>query len=162
GGVEEVVRRGDVVGLIGAMGHGGDLAGTVLDSDYRGEHPLALAQHFHYPHTDDLLPRYRQNLGAAVVGRRKLIVRREGLEHYDLQADPDEATPLGGTLGDFEAACRRDGAPAAAIAAALAHLRRPPAPTPAPPARAARRPRAEVLTSSDAPLAGAWLARGSG
>jgi len=160
--VEDVVSTRDLFWLVRAVGCGHDLGGTLLDGDYRSAHPVALAEHFHYPHTDGLLARYKQNLSAAVVGTRKLIVRREGSEHYDLGADPHEAAPLGGTVADFAAACRRDGASAAAIAAAVAHLRRSTAACAPLQTRLADRPRAPVHPTSDAALADAWLAHGSG
>jgi arylsulfatase A-like enzyme len=122
--VDEVVSTRDLFGLIGAVGLGQDLRGTLLHPAHRRAHPIALAEHFHYPHTDGLLARYTQNLAAAVVGRHKIIVRREGTEYYDLGSDPGETAPAGGTRADFEGACRRDGLPAAAIAAAIAHVRR--------------------------------------
>ena len=123
-GVEEVVSTRDLFGLIRAVGLGHGVRGTLLHPAYRRAHPIALAEHFHYPHTAGVLARYTQNLAAAVVGRRKIILRREGAEHYDLGSDPGETAAVGGTLADFEGACRRDGLPAAAIAAAIAHLRR--------------------------------------
>ena len=61
----------------------------------------------------------KQNLAAAVVGTRKVIVRREGIERYDLAAAACEVAPVHGTIADFEADCRRDAPPAAAIAAAV-------------------------------------------
>jgi len=122
--VDDVVGTRDLFGLILAAGLGGDLGGTLLDGEHRRAHPVALAEHFHYPHTDGLLPRYAQNLSAAVVGTRKVIARREGIELYDLGTDPLETAPVGGTTADFEAACRRDGLPPAAVADAVAHLRR--------------------------------------
>jgi Sulfatase len=122
--VDDVVSTRSIFELIRAVGLGHDCRGTLLDGDHRRAHPVALAEHFHYPHTARLLDRYKQNLSAAVVGTRKVIVRREGVEHYDLAVDPLEAAPVGGTIADFEAACRRDGLPTAAIAAAAAHLGR--------------------------------------
>ena len=122
--VDDVVSTRDLFRLLRAVGLGHGLAGTVLDPQARGARPVALAEHFHYPHTDGLLPRYTQNLAAAVVGTRKMIVRREGPEHYDLGRDPGEMAPSGGTVADFEAACRREGLPASAISTAAAHLRR--------------------------------------
>jgi len=122
--VDDVVSTRGLHGLIRTVGLRADCRATLLADDHRRAHPVALAEHFHYPHTDGLLDRYKQNLAAAVVGTRKVIVRREGLELYDLSADPGELAPAGGTIADFEAVCRRDGLPVAAIAAAAAHLRR--------------------------------------
>jgi arylsulfatase A-like enzyme len=122
--VDDVVSTRDLFALMYAVGRGHDWRGTLLGGEYRRAHPVALAEHFHYPHTDGLLERYKQNLSAAVVGTRKIIVRRDAVEHYDLAADPLETAPVGGTIADFEAACRREGWPDAAIGTALAHLRR--------------------------------------
>jgi len=122
--VDEVVTLRGMFDLIRALGLGRDVGGTLLDPAYRRAHPVALAEHFHYPYTAGLLARYTQNLAAAIVGERKIIVRRERSEHYDLGADPGETAPAGETIADFEAACRRDGLPIAAIAAATAHVRR--------------------------------------
>lgn len=124
GTVEEAVSTRDLFTLLRAVGTGTGLRRTLLDPETRAASPVALAEHFHYPHTDGLLERYAQNIAAAIVGRRKVIVRREGLVQYDLAGDPDEDTPEPSTIAAFEAACRRDGIPAAAVAAAAAHLRR--------------------------------------
>jgi len=116
----------------GAASAGGLLDDTLLvvTSDHGeafGEHGLyfhdasVFDTHLHVP-LEGLLPCFKQNLAAAVVGMRKVIVRREGLAHYDLAHDPEETAPAGGTVADFETNCRRDGWPAA-IATALAHLR---------------------------------------
>jgi len=122
--VDDVVSTRELFALLLAVGLEGRTRGTVLDPGARAQRGAALAEHFHYAHTAGLLERYTRNVAAAVVGPRKMIVRREGFEHYDLARDPDERAPLGGTLEDFAAACRRDGAPPVAVAAALAHLRR--------------------------------------
>ena len=160
--VDDVVSTRDLFGLIRSAGLGHDLRRTLLASEYRSAHPVALAEHFHYPHTDGLLARYKQNLATAVVGTRKVIVRREGLEHYDLSADPFEAMHAGGTIADFEAACRRDGLPAAAIAAAAAHLRRASAAPDRAQPRAPGRRSPKVRPRNRPPLAGSLAARGSG
>jgi len=122
--VDDVVSTRDLFGVMRNAGLGHGMAETLLDPAYRRAHPVALAEHFHYPHTAGLLAEYTQNLTAAVVGTRKIILRREGAELYDLGSDPGETAPAHGTLADFESACRGDGVPAAAIAAAVAHVRR--------------------------------------
>jgi arylsulfatase A-like enzyme len=160
--VDDVVSTRDLCGLIRAAGLGHDLGGTLLASDHRSAHPVALAEHFHYPHTDGLLDRYKQNLTAAVVGTRKVIVRREGLEHYDLGPDPLEAAPAGGTIADFEAACRRDGLPASAIAAAGAHLRRSSVASDRAQTRAPSRRSPQDQPTDGRPLASSLVARGPG
>jgi arylsulfatase A-like enzyme len=122
--VDEVVSTRSLFGLLRAVALGRPLAGTLLDPPARAARPVALAEHFHYPHTAGLLPRYAQNIAAAIVGSHKAIVRREGVFQYDLARDRAETRPIVGRVADFEAACREDGLPAAAVAAAGRHLRR--------------------------------------
>jgi hypothetical protein len=86
--------------------------------------PVALAEHFHYPHVRDALERYRHDIAAAVVGTRKAVVGPDGVSCFDLARDPDETSPEPATIDAFAAACRRDGAPARAVAAATDHLHR--------------------------------------
>jgi hypothetical protein len=119
-----VVSTRDLHGLLVSVAEGRSPAGTLLDDDVRGELPLALAEHFHYPHVPDVRERYAQDIAAAVLGRRKLIVRREGPELYDLSRDPDERAPEPGSVGDFAALCRRDGVSKAALQRAVDHLER--------------------------------------
>jgi hypothetical protein len=122
--VDDVVSTRDLFALFRAVGQGGGLGGTILDVAARAARPVALAEHFHYPFTNGLLERYTQNLAAAVVGRRKLVVRREGLLQYDVEHDADERGPESSTVAAFAAACRADGLPSGAIATAVEHLRR--------------------------------------
>ena len=65
---------------------------TLLDPSFRARHPVALAEHFHYPHVPKMQPRYRRNLAAAISAEQKVIVRGEKNEHFDLRRDPDERT----------------------------------------------------------------------
>lgn len=162
GVVDDVVSTREIFALIRAVGLEHGHSGTLLDDEHRRAHPVALAEHFHYPHTDGLLDCYKQNLTAAVVGTRKAIVRREGIELYDLGADPFEASPVGGTIADFEAACRRDGLPAAAIATAAAHLRRSSDTAPRVQTRAPIRRKPDARTMDPPSFAAPLLARSSG
>jgi len=116
--VDDVVSTRDLFTLL-VRRYPGD---TLLDPGAR--RGVALAEHFHYPHAERVLHRYRQDLAAAIVGSRKAIMRREGLVQYDLAADPDELVPLGGGIADFESACVRAGVPRSAVAAVVTHLRR--------------------------------------
>jgi arylsulfatase A-like enzyme len=120
--VDDVVSTRDLFGLFRGLAHGSDVRGTLLDRTSRSTNPVALAEHFHYPYTDRVLPEYTQNIAAAIVGKRKIIVRREGPRLYDLARDPDELAPEAGSWRDFEQACRRDGAPRGAIRRAAAHV----------------------------------------
>ena len=122
--VDDLVSTRDLFGLMRAVGLGQGLKRTILDATYRAEHPIATAEHFHYPHASEILPRYKQNIVATVGPIRKAILRGQALEQYDLMSDPAETAPTDGTIADLEAAYRRDGLPAAAISAATEHLRR--------------------------------------
>jgi arylsulfatase A-like enzyme len=122
--VDDVVATRDLFRLFRQVGLERQAAGTILDPGARQSRPVALAEHYHYPHTAGLLERYAQNIAAAIVGTRKMIVRRDGAIAYDLLRDPDEQAPEPSTVADFEAGCRRDGSPAAAVATAVEHLRR--------------------------------------
>ena len=121
--VEDVVSTRDIFGLLRAAGLGAGLGRTILDATYRGEHPVALAEHFYYPHLPDLLPRYRQNIAAAITSRDKVIVRSDNVEHYHLRNDPRETDPQRTTLAAFEAVGRAAGLPLPAVSAAARHLR---------------------------------------
>lgn len=93
GAVDDVVSTRDLFGLMRAAAEGESTGGTILDAAHRAERPVALAEHFYYPHVPDMLPRYRQNIAAAVCGGQKVIVRDDGLELYDVQDDPAEYRP---------------------------------------------------------------------
>lgn len=121
--VDETVSTRDLFFLMRSVGLGSGIAGTLLDGKGRTM-GAALSEHFHYPRVARMLPKYAQNIASAIVGRRKIIVRREGLEYYDLAADPDERHPERVSIAAFEEACRRDGAAAPAIRMASYHLRR--------------------------------------
>jgi arylsulfatase A-like enzyme len=122
--VDDVVSTRGLFALLHAAGREAGLAGTLLDPRARAAAPVALAEHFHYPHTAGLLPQYTQDLAAAVVGPRKAILTRDGVRYYDLATDPEETAPAEGSVAEFVAACRRAGLPPAAIDAATAHLGR--------------------------------------
>jgi hypothetical protein len=63
---------------------------TILAADYRATRPIAVAEHFFYPHCADAAPRYRQNLLAVVTGHGKFILRRDGVTRSDSLDDPNE------------------------------------------------------------------------
>ncbi len=121
--VDDVVSTRDLFGLIRAIGFDEGLGNTILDSNYRAVHPVVLAEHFYYPYVKDMLPRYRQNIAAAVTRIQKIIMRCEGVEQFSLANDPGETRPQATSIGEFETACRRDGTCAAAVSAAMEHLR---------------------------------------
>jgi arylsulfatase A-like enzyme len=124
GVVGDVVSTRDIFDLVrAAVGDVGP-AGTVLDAAYRATRPLALAEHFHYPHARRADPRHRCDRVAAVGAHGKLVVANGEASLYDLARDPDEATPEAITLSDFGARCRREGMAAGAVDEAIAHLAR--------------------------------------
>jgi arylsulfatase A-like enzyme len=122
--VDETVSTRDLFTLVRTVALDGTMRGTLLDPNVPASAPVALSEHFFYPHVRGMAPRYAQNLAAAVAGSRKLIVRREGTFSYDLASDPDEQAPEPLPVSEFAVRCRRDGVPQAAVADALAHLRR--------------------------------------
>src|SRR5262249_20661457 len=54
--VADVVSTRDLFALFRGLAEGGDLRGTLLDPTWRSTNPVALAEHFHYPYTDGVLP----------------------------------------------------------------------------------------------------------
>jgi hypothetical protein len=122
--VDDVVSTCALFDLLRAAGLGEGRAGTILDPTARAAFPVALAEHFHYPQVDGMLPRYAQDVAAAIAGERKWIVTRDGVAQYDLARDPDECAPISVAVDDVEGACMREGVPRDAAHAAAAHLRR--------------------------------------
>lgn len=106
GRVADVVSTRDLFGLVERATRGDSAfnADTLLDPEYRARHATALAQHFHYRRVRDALPVYRSNQFAAVGARYKLLVRGGETVMYDLQADPDERSPLRASWADAVAA----------------------------------------------------------
>jgi arylsulfatase A-like enzyme len=106
--VADVVSLRELAALMVDAGSGGDGMGTLVDPTWRTEHPVAVAEHFHYPHARHADPRYRQNVACAIAGNEKWIVRRDGVRRFDLTGDPDELRPQPAALGDVAAAIRSD------------------------------------------------------
>ncbi len=121
--VHDTVSTRDLFSLMHEVGRGNGVRGTILDPGARTSR-AALAEHFHYPRVSEILSRYAQNIASAIVGDRKLVVRREGLQYFDLSSDPAERHPSECSVSGFEEICRRDGASAAAIRTTSDHLRR--------------------------------------
>jgi len=122
--IEDVVSTRALFGLIRAVARGEGLAEIILDAGQRARHPIALAEHFHYPHLTDAAPRFRHDLLAAVSRSSKVIVRGDSVLHYDLAADPDERAPISAPLDAFIDSCRAAGASSRAARAAVDHLKR--------------------------------------
>lgn len=122
--VQDTVSTRDLFSLMHAVGRGDGVRGTLLDPAARAARGVALAEHFHYPRVSEISSRYAQNIASAIVGDHKLIVRREGLQYFDLAADPEERHPSESSIAAFEEICRREGAAGAAIRMTSDHLRR--------------------------------------
>jgi len=122
GEIEDVVSTRDLFGLMVSAEKGGEASDTLLDSNWRARHPIALAEHFFYPHVPDAIPRYRENIAAAVARDRKILVRTDGIECFDLVSDPDELGPERMSRGGIKDACRILGTDKTTARGALDHL----------------------------------------
>lgn len=122
--VDDVVSMRDLFGLLRAAAGGSSIGDTLLDRQFRAAHPIAIAEHFHYPGAPRARPKFRADLVAAIAGDQKIIVRGGSAAAYDLARDRGEAAPEGLGLEDFAARCGAQGAAPHAISGALAHLRR--------------------------------------
>jgi arylsulfatase A-like enzyme len=120
--VDDIVSTRDLFGLIRNAALGGNAAGTILDAGYRQQHPIALAEHFYYPHAKNMDARYKQNITAAIGGTHKVIRRREGLVAYDVGEDPEETRPTMTSIETVAAEWSRRGIQARSIEAVAAHL----------------------------------------
>lgn len=98
--IEDVVSTRELFSLVQEVTLRRTTRFTVLNEDYRQRRATAHAEHFFYPHLEDMQPRYRQNIRAAITQRHKVITRREGAEIFDLGKDPEEAFP--GKIDDPE------------------------------------------------------------
>lgn len=120
--VDDVVSTRDLFGLMRAAGCGEQLSATIVDAGYRTEHPVALAEHFHYDRLPDALPQYREDLVAAITAESKIIVRPDAAAAYDLSRDPGEVHPQVEDVEDFASRCRRQGIAGRTADAAIEHL----------------------------------------
>lgn len=122
--VDDVASTRDLFGLMRAAADGGRVRGTLLDAAFRGERPVALAEHFYYPHAERTAPEYRQNLTAVISADHKVILRRERTALYDLATDPDEERPQSIDARECAGVLQAEGLPAAAADRAVTHLAR--------------------------------------
>jgi arylsulfatase A-like enzyme len=106
--IDDVVSMRWLGELIHAASEGAKPDRTILDAEFRAEHPVAMQ------------PRYRQNLAAAISADRKVIVRGERVEHFDLRVDPAEQSPDVAPIDVFASGTRRG---TATFASATPHLR---------------------------------------
>jgi hypothetical protein len=121
--VDDVVSTRDLFGLLKAVGLNEDLGNTFLSASYRAQNPIALAEHFYYPHIPDILPRYKRNLAAAIAWPEKAVVRGTETVRYDLSRDGNETEEERSSADSFASKCRGLGIDSDATARAVEHLR---------------------------------------
>jgi membrane-anchored protein YejM (alkaline phosphatase superfamily) len=121
--VDEVVSTRHLFDLMRSAALDHSVHNTLLEPGFRAENPIALAEHYRYARLTGALPRYRQNLAAAVVGSTKLVLHGGGADRYDLHTDAGEISPATTTWPEIESIFTHAAGPAAA-GAALSRLRR--------------------------------------
>jgi arylsulfatase A-like enzyme len=121
--VDDVVSTRDLFGVLKAVGLREDIGGTFLSAAYRAQHPIALAEHFYYPHVPDILPQYKRNLAAAIAWPEKIVVRGTQSVRYDLSRDRDETEEEPFSADGFGVACRKLGVDSTATSQAVEYLR---------------------------------------
>lgn len=108
--VDDIVSTRDLFGLMRSVALSGRPAGTILDPAYRRAHPVALAEHFYYPHCPTMAAKYRVNQRAVITPERKFVAREgERPVAYDLAQDPDEREPSAVDVSSVDRALRRAG-----------------------------------------------------
>jgi arylsulfatase A-like enzyme len=122
--IHDVVSTRELATLARTIALEGTTRDTILDEGFRAANPIALSEHYHYPHVRNALPAHRYDLASAVIGESKFVVRAGSVSAFDLRADPCELHPTSTTLREFAAACRRLRAPAKTVDEALAVLSR--------------------------------------
>lgn len=121
--VDDVVSTRDLFDLMQAAPRGTTATDTLLDANWRARHPIAVAEHFYYPHLTNAHPRYRQNQAAAIGGDTKIILRGAGVDRYDLTRDAEELAPQPASLEEFADTCRRMGVGGPGLDGTTEHLR---------------------------------------
>lgn len=121
--VDDVVSTRDLFGVLKAVALRENLDDTFLASFYRAKNPIALAEHFYYPHIPDILPQYKRNLTAAIAWPEKAVVRGAETVRYDLRRDRNETEQEPSSAEAFGAACRKLGIDREATSRAVEHLR---------------------------------------
>lgn len=117
--VDDVVSTRHLFGLLLSAALDRGRRATILDPAYRAAHPIALAEHLHYPHVANAEARFRQDLVAAVGSMGKVVVQNGGPLHFDLTSDPAEDHPRPTRLADLGRACLGAAALAAAAEAEM-------------------------------------------
>jgi len=100
--VPDVVSTRDLFTLLRAIGRREGIARTLLDPAHRQAHPVAYAEHFHYPRAPWMDERYRHDLRAVIVGGTKVVRRGMQASYYDLQKDARERSPVPVRTEDIE------------------------------------------------------------
>ncbi len=118
--IDDVVSLRQLFPLIATAGE--ITTDTLLDEEHRARHPIAFAEHFHYPHAGRSAQRYRQDLACAISQTAKVVVRREGIWRYDRSEDPREEAPVPTTLREVAPTFSADGVSARAAHAAATRL----------------------------------------
>lgn len=112
--IDDIVSTRDLFGLMRDVALRKGSADTILDPGYRRTHPIALAEHFYYPHCSTMADKYRTNQRAAITATEKLTTRGNGLPiTYDLSSDPHEAAPAEVDKLYVDRILRQTGVPAA-------------------------------------------------
>lgn len=122
--VDDPVSTRDLFGVMLAAARLRPWHETILDSAYRSRRPLILAEHFYYPHCDDMAGRFRRNLLAMMIGDDKFVIHKDGAVRYDRRLDPDESLPTPTDYDGVGSALRRGGVDRPAADSALERIRR--------------------------------------
>jgi hypothetical protein len=104
-----VVSTRDLFALMRSTALGAGREGTVLDPVYRQQHPVAIAEHFYYPHCPTMAAKYRQNQMAVIAGDRKVVFRGDTAMRYDLASDSEETDPHAVDPSEWQVPLRRNG-----------------------------------------------------
>ena len=99
GVVDDVVSTRHLFGLVNQL-VGSRSDGTIVDEEFRAAHPVALAQHFSYPHLSNARRECRGNQFAAVGSDAKVVVQGGEARRYDLRCDGSENDPHRVSLGE--------------------------------------------------------------
>jgi arylsulfatase A-like enzyme len=99
--IDEVVTTRDLYGVMRSAAGLESEADTLLDVEYRQRHPIAFAEHFYYPHVEDISAFYARNQRAAITREYKVITRGSDVEMYVRSSDPWERNPMAPSRGDL-------------------------------------------------------------
>lgn len=94
GRVRDVVSMRAIFDLLLHAGVEDSFRETIVSERVRQRDPVAIAEHFRYPHLENIQPRYRFNQVAAIGRDTKFVVRGGFGERVDLKRDPSELAPV--------------------------------------------------------------------